>query len=172
MEVILGYNNFFEKEAVEIEEKIKKLEQVKEMTLVEIRDKIKSDKNYEFWFLINNIYFLLSFEKINLRTVQNFFTEIKKIKKIDFMDNYSKTKKDIIQIDEETMLNTKNSTLLMQVTISDIIDHYYGKENILENSIKEKCANCKMNIICEFENCIKIKKVNEKIKKEVDLGWD
>ena len=79
-EVILGYNNFFEKEAVEIEEKIKKLEQVKEMTLVEIRDRIKSDKNYEFWFLINNIYFLLSFEKINLRTVQNFFTEIKNFK--------------------------------------------------------------------------------------------
>ena len=52
VEVILGYNNFFEKEAVEIEEKIKKLEQVKEMTLVEIRDRIKSDKNYEFWFLI------------------------------------------------------------------------------------------------------------------------
>ena len=82
VEVILGYNNFFEKEAVEIEEKIKNLEQVKEMTLVEIRDRIKSDKNYEFWFLINNIYFLLSFEKINLRTVQNFFTEIKKFKKL------------------------------------------------------------------------------------------
>ena len=56
MEIILGYNNFFENEECEIEEKIKKLEQIKEMTLVEIRDRIKSDKNYEFWFLINNIY--------------------------------------------------------------------------------------------------------------------
>ena len=166
MEIILGYNNFFEYEENEIEEKIKKLEQIKEMALVEIRDRIKNDKNYEFWFIINNIYFLLSFEKINLRTVQNFFTEIKKIKKIDFMDNYSKTKKDIIQIDEETTIKTKNLTLLMQATISDIIDHYYGKKNILENSIKEKCANCKMNIICEFENCIKIKEVNEETKKE------
>ena len=82
------------------------------------------------------------------------------------MDNYAKTKKDIVKIDEETILDTKNSTLLMSVTISDIINHYYGKENFLENLIKEKCANCKINIICEFENCIKIKKVNEKIKKE------
>lgn len=166
MEIILGYDNFFEREECEIEEKIKKLEQIKEMTLVEIRDKIKSDKNYEFWFLINNIYFIISSEKINLRSVQNFFTEIKKFKKIDFMDNYVKTKKDIIKIDEETIINTKNSTLLMNVTISDIISHYYSKENFSENLIKEKCANCKINIICEFENCIKIKEINEPIRKE------
>ena len=166
MEIILGYNNFFENEEFEIEEKIKKLEQIKEMTLVEIRDRIKIDKNYEFWFLINNIYFIIDYEKINLISVQNFFTEIKKFKKIDFMDNYIKTKKDIIKMDEETILDTKNSTFLMKVTISDIINHYYSKGNFLENLIKEKCANCKINIICKFENCIKIKEINEPIRKE------
>ena len=166
MEIILGYNNFFENEECEIEEKIKKLEQIKEMTLVEIRDRIKSDKNYEFWFLINNIYFIIYSEKINLISVQNFFTEIKKFKKNVFMDNYIKTKKDIIKIDEETILDTKNSTFLMKVTISDIINHYYNKGKFLENLIKEKCANCKMNIICKFENCIKIKEINEPIRKE------
>lgn len=78
--------------------KNKKLEQIKEMTLVEIRDRIKSDKNYEFWFLSgNNIYFIIYSEKINLISVQNFFTEIKKFKKNVFMDNYVKTKKILLK---------------------------------------------------------------------------
>ena len=47
------------------------------------------------------------------------------------MDNYVKTKKDIIKIDEETILDTKNSTFLMKVTISDIINHYYNKGKFL-----------------------------------------
>src|SRR5574343_515989 len=166
MEIILEYNNFFENEEYEIEEKIKKLEQIKEMTLVEIRDRIKSDKNYEFWFLINNIYFIIYSEKINLISVQNCFTEIKKFKKIDFIDDYVKTKKDIVKIDEETILDTKNSTFLMSVTIYDIINHYYSNGNFLENLIKEKCANCKINIICKFENYIKITEINEPIRKE------